>query len=82
MMAIASGTYLIRAGETYRIITDHLGSPRLIVNTNTGEVAQRIGEQALAADREEMAKLKQASDAKVAEAKAIDRKHIVAGDRR
>jgi RHS repeat-associated protein len=27
---------------TYRIISDHLGSPRLVVNTITGAVAQRI----------------------------------------
>jgi RHS repeat-associated protein len=27
---------------TYRIISDHLGSPRLVVNTTTGEVAQRM----------------------------------------
>ncbi|ADH85039.1 YD repeat protein [Desulfurivibrio alkaliphilus AHT 2] len=34
--------YLIKNGTTYRIITDHLGSPRLVVNTSTGEIAQRI----------------------------------------
>ena len=28
--------------KTYRIISDHLGSPRLVVDTETGEVAQRI----------------------------------------
>lgn len=33
---------MIRDGEIYRIITDHLGSVRLVVNTATGEVAQRI----------------------------------------
>jgi RHS repeat-associated protein len=27
---------------TYRIISDHLGSPRLVVNSNTGAVAQRL----------------------------------------
>jgi RHS repeat-associated protein len=27
---------------TYRIISNHLGSPRLVVNTETGEIAQRI----------------------------------------
>jgi RHS repeat-associated protein len=34
--------YLIKAGVTYRILTDHLGSVRLVVNTSTGAVVQRI----------------------------------------
>ncbi|MDX2029764.1 MAG: RHS repeat-associated core domain-containing protein [Blastocatellia bacterium] len=34
--------YMIREGVTYRILTDHLGSVRLVVNTATGAVAQRI----------------------------------------
>lgn len=34
--------YMIKNGETYRIISDHLGSPRLVVNSSTGEIAQRI----------------------------------------
>ena len=34
--------YMIRGGKTYRLITDHLGSPRLVVNVLTGAVAQRI----------------------------------------
>lgn len=34
--------YLIKGGQTYRIIADHLGSPRLVVNTATGQVAQRL----------------------------------------
>jgi RHS repeat-associated protein len=34
--------YLIKNGITYRILSDHLGSPRLIVNTEDGTVAQRI----------------------------------------
>ena len=34
--------YLVRAGVKYRIITDSLGSVRLVVNSLTGEVAQRI----------------------------------------
>jgi RHS repeat-associated protein len=33
---------MIKGGVTYRIITDHLGSPRLVVNANTGAVAQRM----------------------------------------
>ena len=34
--------YLIKGGVTYRIITDQLGSPRLVVDVATGTVAQRI----------------------------------------
>ena len=34
--------YMVRAGATYRIVSDHLGSPRLVVNTTDGSVAQRI----------------------------------------
>ncbi len=34
--------YMIKGGVTYRIISDHLGSPRLVVNTATGAVVQRI----------------------------------------
>lgn len=35
-------TYMMKGGATYRIVTDHLGSPRLIVDVTTGAVAQRI----------------------------------------
>ena len=34
--------YLIKGGVTYRILKDHLGSPRLVVNTATGAVEQRL----------------------------------------
>lgn len=34
--------YMIKGGVTYRIITDQLGSPRLVVDVATGAVAQRI----------------------------------------
>jgi len=34
--------YMIRSGKTYRIITDHLGSVRLVVDVATGAVAQRL----------------------------------------
>jgi RHS repeat-associated protein len=35
--------YMVAAdGTTYRFLADHLGSPRLIVNTSTGAVVQRI----------------------------------------
>ena len=34
--------YMIKGGATYRIVSDHLGSPRLVVNTSTGDIAQRL----------------------------------------
>jgi len=34
--------YMVRSGVTYRIISDHLGSPRLIVDIATGTVAQQL----------------------------------------
>jgi RHS repeat-associated protein len=35
--------FLIRANKTYRILTDQLGSPRLVVEAATGRIAQRMG---------------------------------------
>jgi RHS repeat-associated protein len=34
--------YMIKGGVTYRLILDHLGSPRLVVNAATGQIAQRM----------------------------------------
>jgi RHS repeat-associated protein len=34
--------YMIKGGITYRIIIDHLGSPRLVINTATGQIVQRM----------------------------------------
>lgn len=34
--------YMIRGGTTYRIVSDHLGSPRLVINTTNGNVEQRL----------------------------------------
>ncbi|MBK9694529.1 MAG: hypothetical protein IPO76_03925 [Elusimicrobia bacterium] len=34
--------WLEKGGETYRIITDHLGSPRLVVNAASGAIVQRM----------------------------------------
>jgi RHS repeat-associated protein len=34
--------YMVREGNTYRILSDHLGSPRLVVNISTGDIAHRI----------------------------------------
>ncbi|MGH8245024.1 MAG: RHS repeat-associated core domain-containing protein, partial [Gammaproteobacteria bacterium] len=33
---------MVQGSTTYRILSDHLGSVRLVVNTATGAVAQRI----------------------------------------
>jgi RHS repeat-associated protein len=32
----------LKAGATYRILADHLGSPRLVIDTTTGAVTQRL----------------------------------------
>jgi RHS repeat-associated protein len=37
-----SPDYMIQSGTTYRIISDQIGSPRLVVNTFTRQVAERI----------------------------------------
>jgi RHS repeat-associated protein len=34
--------YMVKGGVTYRLITDHLGSPRLVVNAATGAIIQRM----------------------------------------
>jgi RHS repeat-associated protein len=34
--------YMIKNGATYRIIRDHLGSPRLVLNVADGTIAQRM----------------------------------------
>lgn len=35
-------SYMIRDGVTYRIISDHLGSPRLVIDASSGTVVQRV----------------------------------------
>lgn len=35
-------SYMIRDGKTYRIVADHLGSPRLVIDTSTGVVVQQM----------------------------------------
>jgi RHS repeat-associated protein len=34
--------YLIKDDRTYRVVSDHLGSPRLVIDIATGEIAQRM----------------------------------------
>jgi len=35
-------SYMLKDGETYRIIADHLGSPRLVINTTGGTIVQQM----------------------------------------
>jgi RHS repeat-associated protein len=35
-------SYMVRDGISYRIVSDHLGSPRLVIDAATGLIAQRI----------------------------------------
>lgn len=37
-----SPDYMVNGGATYRIIADQLGSPRLVVNTATGAIAEQM----------------------------------------
>jgi RHS repeat-associated protein len=37
-----SPDYVVTGGVTYRIFSDQLGSPRLVVNTSTGAIAEQI----------------------------------------
>ena len=37
-----SPDYMVRGGVTYRIFSDQVGSPRLVINTSTGTVAEQI----------------------------------------
>jgi len=39
---LTSPDYMIQGGITYRIFSDQLGSPRLVVNTSTGVIAEQI----------------------------------------
>jgi RHS repeat-associated protein len=34
--------YMVKDGVTYKIITDHLGSPRFVIDSSTGAIAQRM----------------------------------------
>src|SRR5205085_8846231 len=34
--------YMEKGGKTYRIITDQLGSPRVVIDTSNGDIAQRL----------------------------------------
>src|SRR6266545_4677865 len=34
--------YMVKSGVTYRIVSDHLGSPRLVIDTTAGTIIERI----------------------------------------
>lgn len=34
--------YMVKGGVTYRIVSDHLGSPRIVIDTTTGKVVQKM----------------------------------------
>jgi RHS repeat-associated protein len=38
----AAPDYMVKGGATYRIFSDHLGSPRLVVDSTTGQIVERI----------------------------------------
>lgn len=40
--ALSAPAYMINGGSLYRIVTDHLGTPRLSVNVTTGTVGERL----------------------------------------
>jgi len=35
-------SYMVRGGQVLRILTDHLGSPRLVVDADSGQVVQQV----------------------------------------
>ncbi len=42
LVAVFNGGYMVKNGTTYRLLRDHLGSVRLVVDSSTGAVAQRL----------------------------------------
>jgi len=40
--ALTVPDYIVKGGATYRVIADHLGSPRIVIDAATGTVAQRL----------------------------------------
>jgi len=42
MSRFVNGSYFTKNGSTYRLVRDHLGSVRLVVDANTGALAQRL----------------------------------------
>lgn len=42
MSSMKAPAYVVRGGQLYRIVADHLGTPRLVINVATGAVADRL----------------------------------------
>ncbi len=42
MSRFVGTSYFVKNGNTYRIVGDHLGSPRLVVDVTTGAIVQRM----------------------------------------
>ncbi|MEW6278934.1 MAG: RHS repeat-associated core domain-containing protein [Candidatus Eremiobacterota bacterium] len=42
LVAVFNGSYLVKNGATYRLLRDHIGSVRLVVDVGTGLVVQRL----------------------------------------
>ncbi|MBP8976482.1 MAG: hypothetical protein KBG83_07185 [Bacteroidetes bacterium] len=42
IVARCVGSYMMKDGNTYQLITDHLGSVRLVINIATGTVMQKL----------------------------------------
>lgn len=38
----AAPAYLLKGGATYRLVTDQVGSPRLVIDVATGQIVQRL----------------------------------------
>jgi uncharacterized protein RhaS with RHS repeats len=34
--------YIVKSGAIYRVATDHLGSPRMVINATSGEIISRF----------------------------------------
>ncbi len=42
LVSVFNGGFMVKNGTTYRLLRDHLGSVRLVVDASTGVVAQRL----------------------------------------
>jgi len=42
LVAVFNGGFMVKNGTTYRLLRDHLGSVRMVVDTSTGTVVQRL----------------------------------------
>lgn len=42
LVAVFNGGYMVKNGTNYRLLRDHLGSVRLVVDAGTGDIVQRL----------------------------------------